>query len=258
MLELLDSVINKNNRVIAAKHQAMDVSTAPHSPRLNDTVSQSKPFVKQFSLEETDTEYMPAVEKGDTAALDKENKKITVGMTDTERTEILKNKTLTVPIYEGQADAQIQQNQADLNSEEIKLVKNAIVKIGEEFNVLKKYDISDVSTEIYLSKGNLRESVTKKANATQIAKLMPILNEALKNAVGVETHVNRYFYDNNTTTFSNLISGYIENEYFIPIRFGLKQLTSGKTVLYVLVDQAKIKEAEVLKLGVPISNVPGA
>lgn len=186
-----------------------------------------------------------------------DSKKITLGMTDAERTDILKNKTLTVPIYEGQADTQIQQNQEDLSSNELKLVKNAIVKIGEEFNVLKKYNVSDVSTEIYLSKGNLRESVTKKANASQIAKLMPILNEALQNAVGIETHVNRYFYDNNTTAFSNLISGYIENDYFVPIRFGLKQLTSGQTVLYVVVDQTKIKKVEVLKLGVPI-NTSGA
>lgn len=186
-----------------------------------------------------------------------DSKKITLGMTDAERTEILKNKTLTVPIYEGQADTQIQQNQEDLSSNELKLVRNAIVKIGEEFNVLKKYNVSDVSTEIYLSKGNLRESVTKKANATQIAKLMPVLNEALQNAVGIETHVNRYFYDNNTTAFSNLISGYIENDYFVPIRFGLKQLTSGQTVLYVVVDQTKIKKVEVLKLGVPI-NTSGA
>ena len=40
-LKVLDKQ-NKNNRVTAAKHQAMDVSTAPHSPRSTDTLSQSE------------------------------------------------------------------------------------------------------------------------------------------------------------------------------------------------------------------------
>lgn len=45
---------------------------------------------------------------------------------------------------------------------------------------------------------------------------------------------------------------------FIPIRFGLKQLASGQTVLYVVIDQPKIKKAEVVKLGVPMANASSA
>ncbi len=55
MLELLDTSTNKNNRVIVAQFaQERAIANTPHSPRSNDTVPQTKPSVKQFSVEETD------------------------------------------------------------------------------------------------------------------------------------------------------------------------------------------------------------
>ena len=64
---------------------------------------------------------------------------------------------------------------------------------------------------------------------------------------------NRYYYDNTTVSFDNLLGGYIDGEYFVPVRFGLKHIMGGETVLYVVVDQQKIK-AEVLKT-TPQQNV---
>lgn len=45
-------------------------------------------------------------------------------------------------------------------------------------------------------------------------------------------------------------SGYIDGEYFIPVRFGLKHGRGGENTLYVIIDQNKI-EAEVVKLAPP-------
>lgn len=171
--------------------------------------------------------------------------RITSNMTDTQRTEILRTKNIVAPVYAGEADASIQK-ETDLESGKISLAKSALVRIGEEFKVFTDYDIEDVDVRITLSRGSLRESVTKDANPVQLAKLIPILKDTVESAVGIESHANRYYYDNTTEGFDNLLGGYIDGEYFVPVRFGLKRIKGGEVVLYVVVDQQKIK-AEVLK-----------
>ena len=175
----------------------------------------------------------------------RERSQITATMTDAERTRILKTKSIVAPIYAGEADNSIK-IESDLVSGRSSLVKAALVRIGKEFGVFTDYDIEDVDLRITLSRGNLRESVTKDANPVQLAKLLPILKETVESAVGIESHANRYFYDNTTESFDNLLGGYIDGGDFVPVRFGLKRIKGGEVVLYVVVDQQKIK-AEVLK-----------
>lgn len=170
---------------------------------------------------------------------------ITANMTDKQRAEVLRTKSIIAPVYTGEADASIE-SESDLVSRRSGLVKAALVRIGEEFRVFTDYDIEDIDVRITLSRGNLRESVTKEANPVQLAKLLPILKDTVKNAIGIESHANRYFYDNTTESFDNLLGGYMDGEYFVPVRFGLKRIKGGEVVLYVVVDQQKIK-AEVLK-----------
>ena len=179
------------------------------------------------------------------------SKRITMAMTDSERTEILKGKVITAEVYEGQADKAITDSRHDLESHKDTLIKSALVKIGEEFGVFTDYSISDVDIDIRLSRGNLKESVSKKIDPVQIAKLMPVLKTAVENAVGVECHANRYFFDNDTVMFENLLGGYVDGTFFVPVRFGLKHSVSGKATLYLIVDQEKIDvkkiKAEVAK-----------
>ena len=182
-----------------------------------------------------------------------EQKKITRSMTDSERTEILKDKVITAEVYEGQADKIIEENKDSLNSNRDKLIKAALVKIGEEFKVFTDYRISDVNLDIRLSKGNIKESVSKKINPTQIAKLLPVFRSAVENSVGVECHANRYYYDNDTVMFENLLGGYVDGNYFVPIRIGLKHSKNGGVTLYLIVDQNKI---EMKKIKAEVSKVP--
>ena len=184
--------------------------------------------------------------------------KITVGMSDRDRTQILQSKKIIAPIYTGQADQLILVNKDDLESGQRGLVKAAIVRIGDELGVFADYNISDVDVMITLSKGNLRESISKDATPTQIAKLLPVLKQAVENAIGIESHDNRYYYDTVTVRFDNLMGGFIDGEYFVPVRFGLKQSVDGHIALYVVVDQNKIdlekirnKKTEVIKAASP-------
>lgn len=185
-----------------------------------------------------------------------EKTRITVDMDDADRAKILSTKNVVAPLYEGQADSEIENNLTDLNSGKIGLVKKAIITIGEEFGVFgENIQIEDVDVEISFSKSKLKESVSKEVTPTELAKLIPILKESVGNAIGIERHDNRYYHDSDTVYFENLLGGYADEKYFVPVRFGLKHSKSGRATLYVVVDQNQIplesldeiKKTEVVK-----------
>ena len=91
---------------------------------------------------------------------------------------------------------------------------------------------------MYLSPTTTCEKVfSRGADIKQLAKLFPILRDSVENAVGIEKHINRYYYDNATESFSELIGAYTDGDYVIPVRYGLKHMVDGQNVLYVVVDQ---------------------
>ncbi len=183
---------------------------------------------------------------------DTSHKKITMSMTDSERTEILKDKVITAEVYEGQADNSIVREREYLESEQLGMIKAALKRIADEFGAYADYKIEDVEVEITFSQSNLEESVSKKITPTAVAKLMPVLKTAVESAIGIESHVNRYHYDMDIVRFDNLVGGYIDGDSFVPVRFGLKHRRNGEAILYVIVDQQKIDidkiKAEVVKI----------
>ena len=181
--------------------------------------------------------------------------RITMSMTDSERTEILKNKVITAEVYEGQADHSIADKKGALTSYRENLIKAALVKIGEEFKVFTDYNIADVKTDFRLSRGNIKESVSKEIDPITLAKLMPVFRTAVENAIGIERHANRYFFDNDTVSFENLLGGYVEGGQFVPIRFGLKHSKSGGATLYLIVDQNAV---DIKKIKAEVTKVPSA
>ena len=167
--------------------------------------------------------------------------KITVGMTDEERYEIIKTKKIIAPFYEGQADALISNYENKLESKKIEFAKESILEIAEKLGVVNaNINIEDVEVEIKLSKSNLKESVVKDATPKQIAKLLPILSKTVQKATIIERHHNRYYYDTDTVYFDNLLGAYVDENTIVPVRFGLKHSRTGTTTLYVIVDQNKI------------------
>ena len=161
---------------------------------------------------------------------DVESAKITPTMSDAERANIISDKSIKAPVYTGQAEMSISQNKEKLESEKISLVKAALTKIGEEFGVFGHYNIKDVNVEASFSKGNIKESVSQKSDAELLARLMPIFRIAVENSVGIEAHDNRYYYDNKTVLFENLLGGYMDGDMFVPVRFVLKHIDTGEAI----------------------------
>lgn len=165
---------------------------------------------------------------------------ITIGMSDTERARILSGKNVIAPVYSGEADASIDNERNKLNGTS-DLAKAALVRIGEEFGVFTSFNADDIDVQVTFSRGNLRESVFKGADIDQLAKLLPVLRDSVQKAVGVERHENRYYYDTFTTSVSELVGAYVDGEYIVPVRFGLKHLVDGNNTLHVVVGQPSFK-----------------
>ena len=215
---------------------------------------------ESMQMEEVSGEKITSAEDGEVMKSNNNNNYITAYMSDTERSTIISSKTIDAPLYEGQLDNIIKSNLNDLNSQKIGLVKKTIIAISEQFKVFgQSIRIEDVDVEVTLSKSNLKESISKKATPSELVKLIPILKLAVGNSIGIERHDNRYFFDSNTVYFENLLGGYVDGEYFIPVRFGLKHSNYDGTTLYVVVDQNKIptklldttKKTKVVKETIP-------
>ena len=171
--------------------------------------------------------------------------KITAGMTDAERYELIRNREIDAPYYNGEADRLIAE---EIESKKHKYAKDAIVAIADKIGIKKEeINFNDVEAVITLSNRNIGESVSNKATPTQIAKLLPILSDVARDSVLVERHVNRYYHDTDTIFFDNLMGAYVDGEDVVPIRFGLKHSRTGTTKLYVVVDQNKIPQKNLTK-----------
>ena len=176
---------------------------------------------------------------------------ITLGMSDDERTKILSKKVIGAPEYEGEADAAIE-NAEGLREKSVSLVQDALLRLAEVFRPQiavspEKLNNNDLEIVIEFSKGTIKESAGKNISDPELlGQLFPILDGVIKNAVGIEQHANRYYHDSATTDFYELIGAYVDGDYVVPIRLGVKN-SNKSHALYIIVGNNKIKKTEVLK-----------
>ncbi|MBO7667771.1 MAG: hypothetical protein J6T26_04845 [Firmicutes bacterium] len=189
---------------------------------------------------------------------DYRQKRITGGMSDQEREDILRRKkTFTAAEYQGEAENTIKNQEEDLNSGRQALIEAALVKAAKEIGLPGELYNADMDIVAAISTGSIKESAHKKIKEPeQLIKLLPVLKDAVNNAVGIEAHDNRYFADNQTLFFANLLGGYVDGEYFVPVRFGIKAGRDGHNTLYVIISGQKINKAEVMET--PLPGKPGS
>ena len=133
-------------------------------------------YIPQMNIgEDIDSEYMTAVENGvKNMYTGDKTAKIQVGMSDSERTEILKNKSLTVVHYQGQADEVIKDNKVSLESKKISIVQKALKKVADSFGNYGDYNVKDFDVEVSYSNNSVKESAAKVTDKKVLAKLFPI------------------------------------------------------------------------------------
>ena len=173
--------------------------------------------------------------------------RITADMSDSDRTRIITSKNILAETYDISNDEIIDEYKEELNSQKQKVVSDALVSIKNAFNVPQVLHNDDFALSVTFSNRTLSESLHQNINdATHLAKVLPIISDVVKNAIGIEVHKNRYFYDSRTDYFYNMLGGFVDGEEFIPVRFGAKVSPEGKGTLYVVIDDEGIKKDKVM------------
>lgn len=187
------------------------------------------------------------------------DKKITVNMSDDERTYILKNTKIKLAEYDG--------NSEDLNSENVIMLKasytsqaNKILRtLGEKFGAFKLYSNENISFDFDYSKRSMKESVHKQGKIStdfyDFAKMLYIFDDVVKNAVPIEVHKEKYKGTEKENT--NLKQGYVllsafkDGAYIIPVEMHVKEFNEDypkDNKLYVSITLGKIKIEDKVKV----------
>ncbi len=187
--------------------------------------------------------------------------KIVLGMSDAERTEILRFKRLeNVPAVKEIPDDVISKipeisSWEDINKYFGSEKRTLIHKIASEFGVFqnKKYSNSDINLSFEFSNNNFRESYSKQGqNYESFAKLFSVFNDVVNSAVGIEVHnrnAKNYKPDPTLKNAYVLMSAFENGDKIIPVKLEVKEFNDKQNTLYVAITLEGIEKAEVWKSG---------
>lgn len=232
----------------------------------------STPFAKQAELDQKMARYNEVMAilnpKEEQAIADDEQEQsreyldssepITKGMTDEERYEILKDRSISLEAKTQAAELRRIEEALGRSVENTELLsqtdrKRLFRKIGEEFGVFKEYENADVHLTFEFSRNNMRESLSKqKKNYADFAKMLSCFDKVIESAVGIEVH-NRneegYKYDPTLKDTYVLVSAFEDEGNIVPVKLEIKEFFDKNNSLYVAIALERIKIDEVVKQG---------
>lgn len=187
----------------------------------------------------------------DTSAPDN-NAKITVDMSDAERAEILSRKNIKVVNFNTKrTDALKEYGLERLQKTFVNLASPIIKKVADDFGIVgKTYFNSDIELEFKYSKSSLKESAHKQGSMYgDFIKMLSVFPNVIENAVGVETHTDKYKgtvrEDTRLKQMYVLASAFSDESGVIPVKLEVKEFKQDTNKLYMSVVLAK-KESRVL------------
>ena len=184
--------------------------------------------------------------------------KISEGMSDEARYELLKNRKLyniptvtDIPAVVLEKIPEIS-SWEDINKYLGKDKRSLIQKLTKEFGIFdKEYYSEDIELSFEFSGNNFRESYNKQGhNYIEFAKMFFVFDAVIEGAVGVEVH-NRTDYKPDPTLdrVFVLIGAYQDGDFIVPAKLEVKQFKDKQNTLYVAISLDKIKKTEVWKQG---------
>lgn len=191
--------------------------------------------------------------------------KITIGMSDSERADILRNKTIKdIPVAKEISTDILEKldnvsSWKDINNFKGKDKRHLIRKIAQEFGVFKEYNNSDINISFEFSGNNFGESYGKqKRNYENFAKMFSVFDEVIEKAVGIEVHNRNNEGYKTDVTLNNvyvLISAFEDGEWIVPVKLEVKEFKDKQNTLYVAISLEAIKKTEVSKQGTTENSV---
>ena len=187
--------------------------------------------------------------------VDKENgekpKKITTEMTDDERYQILKNRSISLSAIADNKKMEAAQKRLELSEKDIEFSEygdrvRLFKKLGTEFSVYQTYRNRDIQLDFRFSKEKMRESVSKQQkNYICFAKMLSCLDDVIDNAIGIEVH-NRnedgYKRDDTLRNVYVLASAFVDGEKIFPVKLEVKEFTDKQNTLHVAIALESIKK----------------
>ncbi len=175
--------------------------------------------------------------EGDSSA----STKITPDMTEKERYEALKNRTIKV----AQAKELVTKNVTEEDVKRLKTTQKSVAskilrKLSWDFGAVGKHSNSDIELEFEFSNGSLKESVNKqKKNYADFAKMLTCFDEVIENAVGIEVHKDKYAgTERADTTLKQsyvLASAFSDGSEVYPVKLLVKEFVDKPNKLHVAV-----------------------
>ncbi len=187
--------------------------------------------------------------------LTEDDKVIKAGMSEQERYEILKDRSINnIPVAK-ELSSSILKNLTEISSwEDINKYfgsekKKIIRKLAEEFGVFdKEFFNQDIELEFEFSKRNFNESYGKQKNQfAKFAKMFSVFDKIVEKAIGIEVH-NRnevgYKVDETLKNVYVLISAFEDGGSIVPVKLEVKEFLDKKNTLYVAIALESIKKDE--------------
>lgn len=176
--------------------------------------------------------------------------KISMGLDDAARYQILKDRSLTA--------AKVDPRELGENStEELEQLAKAdrstafqlLRKIGEEFGVFRDYKTEEFNLEFAFSKRNLQESINKQGKRyDNYALMLTQMKAIIENAVGIETHNRRYGDEGQIKQTYVFVSAMQTKESVIPVLLEVRAFNDAtKSTLRVAVSMSEIKRSRIVE-----------
>lgn len=178
--------------------------------------------------------------------------KIGTKSTEEDRYNILIDKETNVKMYDKEKyktrpNDEIKQLGDDISKS---TAYGLLKKIGDNFSVFKPYTNKDVRTVFEFSKGNLNESIHKQGRDYQnYAKMLTVIDDVIDNAVGIETHKDRYENPGSNINQVYVLASSFKNERgIVPVLLEIKEFTDGtQSTLHVAVSLSEIEKSRIVE-----------
>ena len=182
--------------------------------------------------------------------------KITADMSDSERYEALKDRSISLSAKVNNDTLAAVQKKLDFDESSVEYSKygdrvRLFKKIGTEFKVYKRYNNGDIKLDFAFSKEKMRESVSKqRKNYITLAKMLTCFDEVIDNAIGIEVH-NRnsegYKPDDTLENMYVLASAFVDGNDIIPVKLEVKEFSDKENTLHVAIALESIQKDEIVK-----------
>ena len=182
------------------------------------------------------------IKKADSVTETPNTEKITVDMDDETRAELLNKKSVNVVSVDAE-------NTKTLDNIDLDVLQNSypsyarpiIKKIARDFGILNEpFFNPDIELEFNYSGDSIQESINKQhSRYGDFVKMLSVFSDVIENAVGVETHKDKYTgtrrEDTNLKQMYVLASAFSDEKGVYPVKLEVKEFKKNTNKLYLSV-----------------------